>query len=179
MSYKKVREFLVESYFADEIDDEEFCILYDANHSKNPEFPYEDFGRFELEELSEAECQAEFRFKKEDIQVLAGALGIPQTFVCEQGSFCDGIEGLCLLLRRFAYPCRYSDLIPRFGRPVPVLSMISSTILDFIFDNHSHRLMEWNNTILSPRSLQIYANKIHDKGSALENCFGFVDGTVR
>ena len=33
-----------------------------------------------------------------------------------------------MLLRRFAYPCCYSDMISRFGRPVPVLSMVTNTV---------------------------------------------------
>ena len=31
----------------------------------------------------------------------------------------DGMEGLCMPLKRLAYPCRYNDMIPRFGRPIP------------------------------------------------------------
>ena len=33
--------------------------------------------------------------------------------------------------------------------------------------------------ILSPENLQVYAEAIHEKGVQLENCFGFIDGTVR
>ena len=32
---------------------------------------------------------------------------------------------------------------------------------------------------MSPNLLLTYSEGIHDKGAALENCFGFVDGTVR
>ena len=38
-----------------------------------------------------------------------------------QGSVSDDIEGRCMLLRRLAYPVRYSDLVNRFARSVPVL----------------------------------------------------------
>ena len=31
----------------------------------------------------------------------------------------------------------------------------------------------------TPDLLQTYSEAIHDKGAALDNCFGFVDGTVR
>ena len=37
----------------------------------------------------------------------------------------------------------------------------------------------WNDAILHPAALQAYADSIHRKGAALENCFGFIDGTVR
>ena len=89
------------------------------------------------------------------------------------------MEGLCILLRRLSYPCRYSDMISRFGLPVPVLSMVSNDVLDFIYNTHRHRITQWNHNVLNPAALQIYSNVISGKGAALHNCFGFVDGTVR
>ena len=89
------------------------------------------------------------------------------------------MEGLCVLLRGLSYPCRFSDIIPRFGRPVPVLSMVSSQVLDYIYDIHGHRITPWNHQILSQPLLQLYSDTIAAQGSALDNCFGFVDGTVR
>lgn len=50
------------------------------------------------------------------------------------------MERLCLLLRRFAYPCFYSDMISCFGRPVSVLSMVTNTVLDYIFHTHADLL---------------------------------------
>ena len=89
------------------------------------------------------------------------------------------MEGLCMLLKRLAYPCRYGDLIYRFGRPVPVFSMATNHVLDFIYITHNHLITQWNHTLMNPRALEVYAETIHRKGAALENCFGFVDGTVR
>ena len=83
-----------------------------------------------------------------------------------------------MLLRRFSYPCRYSDMISGFGRPVPELCMITNEVIDYIFDNHSHRISQWNDDILNPYLLQEYADVIHAKGAPLENC-GFIDGTLR
>ena len=83
-----------------------------------------------------------------------------------------------MLLKRLAYPCRYGDLIYRFGRPVPVFSMATNHVLDYIYNTHNHLITQWNHTLLSPRALEVYAETIHGKGAALENCFGFVDGTV-
>ena len=42
-----------------------------------------------------------------------------------------------------------SDLIPRFGRPVPELSMISSLLVDTIYQEHNHRITQWNDTFLN------------------------------
>ena len=40
-------------------------------------------------------------------------------------------------------------------------------------------LHEWNETVLAAEKLQIYAEAVSAKGAALDNCFGFVDGTGR
>lgn len=178
-SFRDARAVLFDSYDDGLIDEDEFVLLYDLNTSKNPVFPYENYDVFKLENVDEAECKAEFRVEKGDLPQLAEVLGIPREFRCDQRTVCDGMEGLCMLLRRLAYPCRYSDLIPRFGRPVPEISMITSTVADFIYVNHGYRITRWNNTILSPDNLERYAEAIHSKGAALDNCFGFVDGTVR
>lgn len=161
------------------IDEEEFILLYEANLSANLEFIHTNYNRFVLQDRSEAECIAEFRVRKQDLPILFDALQIPEMFRCYQGTVCEGMEGLCILLRRFAYPCRYGDLIAMFGRSVPEICMISNTVLDWIYERHGHRITEWNNDILNPVALQNYADAVSGKGAALGNCFGFVDGTVR
>jgi len=70
-------------------------------------------------------------------------------------------------------------MIHRFARPVPEISMITNTVMDHIFLSHGHRISQWNFDILSPPMLQEYADVIHAKGGPLNNCFGFIDGTVR
>lgn len=67
------------------------------------------------------------------------------------------MERLCLLLRRFAYPCFYSDMISRFGRPVSVLSMVTNTVLDYIFHTHANLLTDWNSDLLSAQALKAHA----------------------
>ena len=86
--------------------DEEFWLLYDFYQSRNPDFPYSSYASFDLEEMDPAECYNEFRVDKWHIPLLADRLHIPPTFQCPQRSVCDGIEGLCMLRKRLAYPCR-------------------------------------------------------------------------
>ena len=156
-SFRETRELLVESYLDGDIDEDEFVLLYDGNTCKNPVFPYENYDRFDFDEIDPAEGKAEFPFEKRDLLQLIEALGIPEVFVCDQRSVCDGLEGLCIALRRFAYPCWYSDLIPRFSRPVPEISMISTKVVDFIYDEHHHHLTQWNNNLLNSASMERYA----------------------
>lgn len=56
--------------------------------------------------------------------------------------------------------------------------MIINTVLDYIYNQHGHRITQWNNTITSLPQLQTYADAIAAKGAPLDNCFGFIDGTV-
>ncbi|EDO35884.1 predicted protein [Nematostella vectensis] len=81
---------------------------------KNPYFPYDFYESFDLETMNEDECIAEFRMRKQDIPIVVDALQLPATIQCSQRTICDADEALCMLLRRFCYPCRYSDLIGRF-----------------------------------------------------------------
>ena len=83
--------------------------------------------------MDDSKWLAEFRFREHDVHVLLEGLQLPQSFTCHQGTTCDGIEALCITLRRFSYPCRYSDLIPRFGRLVPEPDMISNFVMDTIY----------------------------------------------
>ena len=87
------------------------------------------------------------------------------------------MEGLCILLKRVAYPCRLSDLIPRFGPPVSVMSLISNDVIDYIYGVHGYRITQWNRDLLYPGALQRYGEAISGKGGPLDNCFGLVDGT--
>ena len=147
--------------------------------SKNPNLPYDDYTRFDLNAMDEAECNAEFRFLKRNLPALTEALQFPPTFKLYQRSVLNGMEGLCMLLRRVAYPCRYGDMVHRFGRPVPVISMAVNHVIDYIYDTHGHLITRWNDAVLNPRALELYAESIQEKGAALQNYFGFVDGTVR
>ena len=174
-----MQEILIDAYFDDLLDDEEFVLFYDLNRTRNPPFPYWKYDPFDLNQMTEAECKAEFRVEKQDIPTLAEALQIPERFTCPQGAVVDGIEGFCMLLKRFAYPCRYSDMISRFGRPVPESSMITTTVMDYVYDVHGHHLTSFNQQFLSPEALETYCEAIHQKGAPLENCWGFIDGTVR
>ena len=62
-----------------------------------------------------SETKAEFRLATSELPRLAETLGIPEMFTCCNGTTASGLEGLCILLKRFAHPYRLSDLIPRLG----------------------------------------------------------------
>ena len=90
--------------------------------------------------------------------------------MCYNGSIFSGLKAYCVLLLSFAYPCRFADIIPVFGRSVPELSLITNHMLDFRYNTHGHLLQDINQTLLSPQEHEQYAFAISDKGSPLQHC---------
>ena len=158
-----------------DIDEEEFLMFYDINRTHNLDLPYWKYEKFDLDNLENDECVAEFRFQKDDISDLPGVLQVPDEIMCYNGTKVSHIEALCIFLKRHAYPCRYLDLIHRFARPVPELCIINNFVLKFLYERWGHLFTTMNQQWLSPNNLQVFANAIHDKGAPLENCWGFVD----
>ncbi len=136
----------------DIIDESEFVAVYDDTRRKSPEFQFWDYDKVEtqLHFMTNDECRSYFRVDLEDLPVLAQALNIPERFVCPNRTLSIGMEGLCVALRRFAYPCRYSDMIPRFGRSVSELSLIAAEVTDHIFNTHGYLLADLNQPWLMP-----------------------------
>ena len=67
----------------------------------------------------------------------------------------DRREELCMVLKRFEYPCRLSDMMHRFGRSMPEMSMITTRFEKWIYDHHHDKITQWNDQLLSPDNLQI------------------------
>ena len=152
-AFEDFRQLLILYYDANFISDEDFVLLYDTFSSRNPSFPYYEYACFDLDNMSEAECKAEFRFEQKDLPAVTEALQIPPPFKLHQGSRVSGMDGLCILLRRLAYPCKFGDMVPRFGKPVLVLSMVTNTVIDYIYTIHGHRITRWNDQLLNPLAL--------------------------
>ena len=159
-SFKEFRQTVLLYYDVDLVTDEDFIILYELFSSRSPDFAYDSYDRFVLDNMNDDEFKAEFRVRQRDLPTLAQALRIPWSFQLSQRSVVDGMEGLSMLLKRLAYPCRYVGLIDRFGRPVPVFSMATNHVLAYIYNTHNHRITQWNHTLLGPHALEVYAGCI-------------------
>lgn len=165
MSFDELQELFLLSHDDGTVDDEELLLLHEEFSPKNPDLSCGNYTRLELEDMNDSDCLTQFRVKKSDSPILAEALQIPESFTCYQRSVESGMEGLCILLRRLSYPCRYSDVV-------------CCDVLDFVYDTHSHRITRWNPTVLSLADPQIYSDAFAAKGAALQNCFGFIDGAI-
>ena len=87
---------------------------------------------------------------------------IPDQIRCYNRVVVDGIEALCIFPKRFACPCRYSDMLPRFARPVHQFCMIWIS-----FIKRNRRLGSFREPWLSQATLQNYAHVIHANGAPL------------
>ena len=109
------------------------------------------------------------------IYLLKDILIIPDEINCYNRTEVDGLGGLCIFLKRFAYPCRYSDMIPIFGRSVQELCLVFYYVMDTLYNFHGNLLTCLNQQWLSPVNLESFCNAFHQSGAALENCWGLVD----
>ena len=175
---REARELLLIAHQDDDIDDEEFCLLYNINRSQNLDYPYWNYEPFQLDEMDDSECWSEFRFYQTDICRLKQVLRIPDVVRTYNWLAVNGVEALCIYLKRFSYPCRYSDMIPRFGRAVLDYSIISTKIMNHVYTNFSYLLNDFDLPFLQPRYLETHCQAIYDKGGAFQNCMGFIDGSV-
>jgi hypothetical protein len=99
-----LREITVFAHALDAIDDEEFALLYDATKPKSHRVPFWRYQSFDIDKMTDDECLEEFRFFRNDIYNLADILELPVEIKCYNGLKVDNIEGLCIFLKRFAYP---------------------------------------------------------------------------
>ena len=61
---KDLRNSLLIAHNNSLLSDEKLLLLLDQNSSENPQFNYEKYERFDIDDIKEAECKAEFRVEK-------------------------------------------------------------------------------------------------------------------
>ena len=90
--------------------------------------------------MDEDQCKREFRVLRSHIDDLKNVLNIPQKIVTCQRIVSSGVDVLCVLLKRSAFPRRYTDMVPTLGRNETELCPIYNHMLDYIYTQHHHRL---------------------------------------
>ena len=119
MSYfKEIGDICLGAYSFDTIDGTGFVLfyVYDLHKSKNPDIPYWHYEKFDFEKLNDDQCKVTFRFLKNHIYDLKETLNAPEEIMCYNNVWIDGVEALCAVLKRFAYPCRFINMIQIFAK---------------------------------------------------------------
>ena len=123
-NFRGTRETLLHAHFNNVIDDEEFAFLFYLNSSKIPDINYWKYHTFDVN-VNGDDLVSQFRFIKRDTPRLRDALDLPNEIICHlyNDLVVSSPEALCIVLSRLAYPCRYVDMVPLFGRSLPQLIM--------------------------------------------------------
>lgn len=74
-----------------------------------------------------------FRFTKAEIVELVLLLKIPPKVILDNGAVVDSFTALCILLKRFAYPCRLIVLQHFFGISLRKLSRIINYMIEHMY----------------------------------------------
>jgi len=82
-SFNAMRKLTPLCYAENLLSDDEFLVLWEDNQSKNPDFPWDGYSPFDLKNMDEAECKAEFRVQKRDVHTLGEVLEIPPPLKCQ------------------------------------------------------------------------------------------------
>ncbi|XP_074034711.1 uncharacterized protein [Leptinotarsa decemlineata] len=135
---------------------------------------------FELENLSDEEVVKNFRFQRGHLQRIKNVFLIPDEVVTEAGDRVNGLKALCIVLKRLAYPSRLIDLKTFFNMSAQSLSQVIRTTVDIMIAQKGDLLLDLNLLQwLDRQKLESYAQAILAKGTAINNCWGFIDGTAR
>ena len=112
---KRARWSLLLSYVENIIDEDGLVLFYELNNSKKI-YPFLKYNKFDFENMDEDQCKREFCVLRSHIVDLQNVLNIPQKTVTCQRIVSSGVDALCVLLKWAAFPRRYTDMVPTFGR---------------------------------------------------------------
>ena len=118
-------------------------LLANRNYFLSPAAPIVPDLRFNVDHCgTEAtdglQAEALFRFSIQQLKELVVALRIPEIMRTEERDCYHAIEGLCIVLRRNAYPIRYMDMVHMFGRQTCSLSRIYRHMLFWFHTRWQH-----------------------------------------
>ncbi|KAH6933842.1 hypothetical protein HPB50_018597 [Hyalomma asiaticum] len=120
--------------------------------------PLSRHGLLNIDSMDRGQFRTYFRFERDDVRSLCRALQVPENLTTPQGVHVSGVEGLCLTLRRLAYPNRLRELEPLFGRHYSVISSATNSVLAHIDSTFGHLLRDGNNhTWLDIAKLQLFS----------------------
>lgn len=123
-----------------------------------------------------ADPMDQYRFDWDEINEIADALWLLEVFVLDNGSVASKIQGLCVMLHCLSFPHCFTDAAALFGCSKPVMSHIFSQVADTIYQVWKHLLL-FDHVWLTPEYLEQLAAAVQEQGGALDNCWGFLDGT--
>jgi hypothetical protein len=139
---------------------------------------------YNINALSDQECLLRYRFTRKDVGFISRL--IPWELTRDEFGRMrtgrrryriDPVEATAIMLRRMATASRWVDVQVEFGKHSACLTEIFYHTLELFYLKFGERIMMWPQNIIAKRA-SYYSNCVHEKGSALPNVVGFIDGTA-
>ena len=140
--------------------------------------PRGDVPRFDPHNISEKSFYEWFRIRRSDLPRLMAALKIDDMYKTVARTVSPGPEALLLLMRRLAFPNRWTDMHAIFGRSDTHMSLLFNQLV-LVLRKRFRTALTLSTRRLSPERLEFYEACIHKRGGPLPQVFGFIDGTFR
>eukprot|EP00171_Calliarthron_tuberculosum_P002573 IDg2573t1 len=135
---------------------------------------------FNFNALSDGDALREFRFRKQHVLDMVCVLDWPEgrTHTRRNRFSVTPLLSTCVILRRMATPARWKDLEYLFGKHASQLSEVFWEAMEVFLESRLNLITSSiDHTFMSTRAPQ-YAESVYQKTNALQNCVGFIDGTV-
>jgi hypothetical protein len=163
---------------SEEESDEDLLLLAILYHENKFRASQEAFFNFETVPENSNLWRESFRFTKQEILFLTATFKMPNPCTLVTRHSASACDALCMFLHRLAYPTRLCQSEYFFGRSKTAVSLFFNHVLEWIYERYKH-LLEWDHHRLSQPVLRRFAAVVHQKGAPLNDCIGFIDGTVR
>jgi hypothetical protein len=138
-----------------------WLLLLHLRYFYKVELPILPHLRWNLNDLTDAECNKYFRFSHRNIQMLVTKLEFPDVLITPNRDRIMSVEAFCLLLRRLSYPNRWVDLKDNFGRHPSSMSRILQCVMNYILLRIKVSLLFYP---LNAERLQQYATAFLQRG---------------
>ena len=86
-TFRQTRDLFAVALDAGDISEEEYLLLWEANTSKNPDFPVHIYPTFHLDEKDTTEVKAEFRFEKKIFLFCVQCQESPSLLLADKGQY--------------------------------------------------------------------------------------------
>jgi hypothetical protein len=136
---------------------------------------YRHFNTFNVDNFTSKQCKLYFCFTPDDLERLGLALKLDEEYCTPTRIKWGKMEGLCLLLRRLAYPNRLCDIEWIFGRHKTVLSTMLNVMLEDVYAKHADKLSEVDQPWLD---IQEFCEAVENR-CGIDCVWGFLDGTLK
>lgn len=134
-----------------------------------------------IDDYNEAYFLIMFRFTRAEIIRLVAVFQVPHRVPSRAINRYNvsGFMGMCILLRRLAYPARLIEMyyVLGYGYSEGCVSRVFNWMVLFLV-NRASRVLRFDSPRLQA-SIPRFAEAIHAKGAPLDCVWGFIDGTIR